>query len=155
MQNEHSSDGIAEDLIRSYVQMACSELHLKTLIEKENARLTNGLIDIYDGAAVKAQTEKITYLIEELEATAQVRRSVMLRLFDMYKGDKQYWCLAKHMGTAAFTLFEAYQASDSDQELLDLAISANNRFISVMSRFLGLEVKECAACFSDALKGEG
>lgn len=148
------SDGTAEDLIRSFVQVGCAELHAKTLLEKANAELENSLIDIYDNEAVKKQTEKITYLTDEIESLAELRRSLMLRLFNMYDGDKSWWCMVKHLGIGAYTLFEAYQASDRDSELLELALSANRRFISAMTQFLGLEITECAACFADALKGQ-
>jgi hypothetical protein len=52
------------------------------------------------------------------------------------------------------TLFEAYQASDDDAELLHMAYEANEAFTNAMSRFLGVEITSCAACFADALKGE-
>lgn len=148
------SDGTAEDLIRSFVQVGCAELHAKTLLEKANAELENGLIDIYDTTAVQKQTEKITYITEEIDNLAELRRSLMLRLFNMYDGDKSWWCMVKHLGIGAYTLFEAYQASDNDSELLDMALAANRRFISALTQFLGLEITECAACFADALKGK-
>lgn len=148
------ADGIAEDLIRAFVQVGCAELHAKTLLEKANAELENSLIDIYNEEAVKKQTEKITYITEEIDDLAELRRSLMLRLFKMYKGDKTWWCMVKHLGTGAYTLFEAYQASDGDPELLEMALEANRRFISAMTQFLGLEITECAACFADALKGK-
>lgn len=153
-ENKHSSDGIAEDIIRAFVQVGCAELHAKTLLEKANAELENGLIDIYDTAKVQKQTEKITYITEEIDNLSLVRRSLMLRLFEMYDGDKSWWCMVKHLGIGAYTLFEAYQASDNDSELLDMALTANRRFISAMTQFLGLEITECAACFADALKGQ-
>lgn len=152
--NINSSDGIAEDLIRAFVQVGCAELHAKTLLEKANAELENGLIDIYDTAKVQKQTEKITYITEEIDNLAELRRSLMLRLFEMYDGDKSWWCMVKHLGIGAYTLFEAYQASDNDSELLDMALAANRRFISALTQFLGLEITECAACFADALKGK-
>ena len=34
MQNKHSSDSIAEDLIRAFTQIGNTELHTKTLLEK-------------------------------------------------------------------------------------------------------------------------
>lgn len=148
------SDGTAEDLIRSFVQVGCAELHAKTLLEKANAELENSLIDIYDTTAVQKQTEKITYITEEIDNLAELRRSLMLRLFNMYDGDKSWWCMVKHLGIGAYTLFEAYQASDNDSELLDMALAANRRFISALTQFLGLEITECAACFADALKGK-
>lgn len=151
--NSHSSDGIAEDLIRAYVQVGCAEVHAKTLLEKANAELENGIIDIYDAEAVKKQTDKLTYITDEIDSLSEVRRSIMLRLFNMYNGDKTYWCMVKHLGIGAYTMFEAYQASDNDPELLEIALSYNRRFISAMTQFLGLEITECAACFADALKG--
>lgn len=153
-ENKHSSDGISEDIIRAFVQVGCAELHAKTLLEKANAELENGLIDIYDTAKVQKQTEKITYITEEIDNLSSLRRSLMLRLFEMYDGDKSWWCMVKHLGIGAYTLFEAYQASDNDSELLDMALAANRRFISALTQFLGLEITECAACFADALKGK-
>lgn len=148
------SDGIAEDLIRSFVQIGCAEIHTKTLIEKYNAQLENGLIDVNDTNEVQKTAEKIQTQTEELNALAELRRSIMLRLFNMFDGDKDFWCLAKHIGTGAYTLLEAYQASDDDPELFDLALEANKRFVKTMSQFLGMEPIDCAACFADALGKE-
>ena len=148
------SDGIAEDLIRSFVQAGCAEIHAKTLVEKYNAQLENGLIDLSDTRAVMEQTEKITAITDELNNLAELRRSLMLRLFSMYDGDKEYWCLVKHLGIGAYTLFEAYQASEDDPELYTLALEANKRFIYALTHFLGVEVTECASCFADILKSE-
>ena len=153
MENKHSSDGIAEDMIRSFVQVGCAELHAKTLLEKFSAELENGIVDVNDEKVVKAQLEKIDDITEEIDSLAGLRRSIMLRLFEMYDGDKNYWCLIKHLGTASMTMFEAYQASDDDTELLNLALEANKRFIKALSRFLGVEPTQCSACFADAVKG--
>ena len=146
------NDGTAEDMIRSFVQIGCAEGHAKTLLEKFTAELENGIIDITDEEVVKKQTEKIEEITEEIDALAELRRSIMLKLFDMYDGDKNYWCMVKHLGVGAYTLFEAYQASDDDTELLTQALEANKSFIKAMSRFLGTEITECASCFSDLLK---
>lgn len=148
------SDGQAEDLIRAFVQLACAEGHLKTLMEKATAQLEGGIIDVFDDDAVANQTEKINELEDELTMTAELRRSVMLRLFEMYDGDKDYWCMVKHLGVAAYNLFEVYQASDGDMELLTMAFEANKRFIRALTRFLGTEITDCASCFADFLKGE-
>lgn len=149
------SDGTAEDLIRSFVQVGCAETHAKTLVEKYNAQLENGLIDLSDSSAVLTQTDKITAITEELNSLAELRRSLMLRLFNMYDGDRDYWCMVKHLGIGAYTLFEAYQASEDDTELYTLALDANKRFIYSLSHFLGVEITECAACFADILKSKG
>ena len=40
--------------------------------------------------------------------------------------------------------------------MLDFALRANQMFIKAVTEFLGVEVTECASCFSDILKtGEG
>ena len=146
------ADGLAEDLIRSFVQVGCAESHAKTLLEKATAQLENGIIDLSDSDAVMAQTEKIQQLTEEINSLAELRRGMMLRLFNMYDGDKEYWCMAKHLGVGAYTMFEAYQASDDDPELLQMAMDANKRFINAMSHFIGTEITECASCFGDFLR---
>ena len=146
------ADGIAEDIIRAFVQVGCAEVHAKTLMEKYNAQLENGLIDLDDNGAVLRQTDKITAITEELNSLAELRRSLMLRLFEMFDGDKDFWCLVKHLGIGAYTLFEAYQASEDDTELYTLALEANSRFVNALTHFLGTEITSCAACFSDLLK---
>lgn len=155
MSRNIQSDGIAEDLIRAFVQVGCAEIHTKTLVEKYNAQLENGLIDLEDSGAVLRQTDKITAVTEELNNLAELRRSLMLQLFNMYDGDKDYWCLVKHLGIGAYTLFEAYQASEDDTELYTLALEANSRFINALSHFLGTEITSCSACFGDILKSMG
>lgn len=149
MKNKHSSDGIAEDMIRAFVQTGCAETHAKTLIEKYHAQLESGLTD-----DANATIEKMNACVDEVNSLAELRRRTMLALFNMYDGDKDYWCMVKHLGIGAYTLFEAYQASDDDAELLSLAIDANKAFITALSHFLGTEITDCAACFADMLKGE-
>lgn len=154
MENKHSSDGIAEDMIRSFVQIGCAETHAKTLLEKYQAQLENGLIDVTNPDVVQAQVEKIDDTVQEINSLAQLRRGIMLRLFELFDGDKDYWCEVKHLGIGAYTLFEAYQASDDDPTLLNLANEANKRFIKALTRFLGVPITECASCFSDILKAQ-
>ena len=147
------ADGSAEDLIRAFVQVGCAENHAKTLLEKFTAQLENGIVDPEDSEAVAKQIEKIEDITEEIDLLAEVRRGMMLRLLDMYDGDKDFWCIAKHLGVGAYTAFEAYQAS-GDTEMLALAEQTNRRFIKTMTRFLGVEITECASCFSDILKAQ-
>lgn len=146
------SDGTAEDMIRSFVQIGCAEVHLKTIHEKTVADLEN--FDPEDQDSIDKALEKITQTTEEINTLAELRRSIMLRLFNMYEGDKDYWCMVKHLGIAAYTLFEAYQASEDDVELYQQALDANRAFITAMTHFLGMEISDCAACFADALKAE-
>ena len=152
MKNIHSSDGIAEDMIRSIVQMGCAEVHAKTLYEKAVAELENGLIDTENDDVVQAQLKKIETIESEIGSYASIRRKTMLRLFDMFQGDKSYWCEIKHLGIAAYTLFEAWEASDNDETLLDLANEAQKAFTRALCAFLGKEITDCAACFADMIK---
>lgn len=147
-------DGIAEDMIRSIVQLSCSELHQKTLYEKYTAELENGLIDTENQEVVDKQVEKIEEALEDLNELAQLRRRAMLTLFNLYDGDKSYWCQIKHLGAAAYCLMECYLASDDDAEILTLAMDANRAFTRATSHFIGVEITDCAACLSDLLKGE-
>ena len=154
-----NADGTAEDLIRSLVQTGCAEVHAKTLFEKFTAEMENGIIDIEDNDIVEKQIGKIEAVTEQINELAQLRRRTMLRLFELFEGDederRNYWCLIKHTGIAAYTLFEAYQSSEDDRELLQLAYEANKAFVKALSQFLGMEPVDCAACFSDLLKSKG
>lgn len=145
------SDGTAEDLIRSFVQVGCAETHMKTLIEKYNAELENGIVG--DDEILKV-ADKIAEATDDMNALAELRRGIMLHLFEMYKGDKDYWCLVKHLGIGSMTLFEAYQASDDDPELYSLYLESNKRFVKAITHFLGVEISDCAACLADLLKGK-
>lgn len=149
------ADGIAEDLIRAFVQTGCAELHMKTLVEKYNAQLENGLIDLEDNGAVLRQTDKISAATDEMNELAETRRKLMLILKDMYDGDPDYWCVVKHTGLAMYCAFEAYQASDDDTELYTAYLETNKRFIKALTHFLGTEITDCSACFGDILKGKG
>lgn len=146
-------DGIAEDLIRSIVQLSCSELHAKTLYEKYTAELENGIIDNTKEEVVEEQAIKIEEALDELNYIAQLRRKAMCKLYEMYKGNKDYWCQIKHLGSASYTLLECYLASDDDIGLLNLAMDANRAFVGALSKFLGADIGDCAACLSDFLKG--
>jgi len=153
MENKHSTDGIAEDLIRSFVQITSAELHAKTLLEKRVSELENGLIDLE--TELESQLQKITECKEEIIILAEIRRADMLYLFELYGscGDKEKWCTVKHLASAMMTAFEAWQASASDEALLSAALTKNKLFIKALTQFLGVEVTECAACFADIIKG--
>lgn len=151
--NSMSESGIAEDLIRSYVQFGCAEIHAKGLYEKATASLENGIVDVSDPKVLQEQIDKCDQYREDIEAYAELRRGIMRYLFEMFDGDRDMWCQAKHLGIGAMTLFEAYQASDNDPELLQMSYEANKVFTKAMSRFLGVEITSCAACFADSLKG--
>lgn len=148
-----SETGQAEDMIRAYVQFGCAEIHAMGLFYKANAEMENGMIDVGDTNVLLEHTEKIEQYQNDIEQYANLRRSVMRKLFSMFDGNKDMWCQAKHIGIGAMTLFEAYEASDNDMELMMLCIEANKAFTSAMSRFLGMEITDCAACFADMLKG--
>lgn len=146
MLNVHSSDGIAEDLIRAFVQYGSAEMHLKTLVEKTLAKIENPSPD--DGDLIPLLTD----YEEQLGEVASLRRKTMLSLFKLYNGNKDNWCLVKHLGIGAMQMFEAYQASDNDADLYNLWIESNKMFIKSLCGFLGVEITDCAACFADMLK---
>lgn len=152
--NDMSEVGYAEDLIRSYIQFGCAEIHAKTLYEKTTAELENGMIDVEDAEALQSHLDKCQMFRDDINEYASIRRDIMRKLMDMFpNGDKSMWCQAKHLGIGMMTLFEAYQGSDDDVELLHMAYEANKAFTKAMTRFLGIEISDCASCFSDALKG--
>lgn len=153
MENKHSSDGIAEDIIRSFTQLTCSEGHYKTLIEKRLSEFENGMVK--ENEITKTRNE-IEEMKQELSDCAQIRREEMLYLYTLYggKGNKNYWCLVKHLSLGMYTAFEAWQASDDDPDLLYFYKLINQRFIHVLTKFLGITVTECASCFGDILKAE-
>lgn len=153
--NPMSSSGMAEDLIRAFTQMACAEIHLKTLYEKSVAEMENGMIDLSDADAREAHIAKMNDYIEDLKTTADIRRKMMLKCFNLFEGgDKDVWCMIKHLAVSNMTMWETWQASDDDPEMLDLAIESNKIFTKYLTRFLGLEISDCASCLSDMLKGE-
>lgn len=151
-ENINSTSGIGEDIIRSIVQFGATEMHLKTLIEKYDAELANGMVE---ESEINAHIEKLNSYIEDIKEIAQMRRDTMLYLYEMYEGDKDAWCMVKHLGIGAMTLFEAWQASDDDPRLLAMAIRANKAFVRGITRFIGIEPTDCASCLSDYLKAKG
>lgn len=148
MLNVHSSDGIAEDMIRAFVQFGSAEMHLKTLVEKTLAKIENP-VENDDQDQLLLDLENYE---DQMNAAASMRRKVMLHLYEMYNGNKDAWCLVKHLGIGAMQIFEAYQASDNDHELYGLWMDSNKAFIKALCIFLGVEITECAACFADMLK---
>ena len=154
--NNNSETGYAEDLLRSIVQFGCTEMHLKTLYEKTLANLENAVADGKEYEDLEPIVEKLDGYREDIGEIAQLRREAMLRLFELYPdGDKDAWCLVKHLGIGAMTAFEAWQGSDNNPELLELANKANKAFVKAVARFIGMEPSNCAACLSDFLKAKG
>lgn len=152
--NEFSEAGYAEDLIRSYVQFGCAEIHAMNLYYKSVAEMENGLIDVENPDTLNKHVEMTDDYQADIETYANLRRDVMRKLMSMFdNADKNMWCQAKHLGIAAMTLFEAYEGSEDDPELLNMAYEANKAFVRAVSRFLGVTITDCAACLSDALKG--
>lgn len=153
--NFHSTDGYAEDLIRSFVQVAALEMHAKTLLEKRESELTNGM---NEEITVQEQIAFINDMKEQVSIYADMRRSDMLFLYQMFgsKGDKKQWCMVKHLAIASMTAFEAWQGCDDRYEttLFKMYVQKNALFLNAMTKFLGVEITECASCFSDILKGE-
>lgn len=154
MKNVDSETGMAEDMLRSIVQLGATEMHYQTLYNKSVAQLENGLVEVEKDEVREKQLDKINRYREEINDVADVRRKMMRKLFSLFDGgNKDAWCLIKHLGVASMTAFEAYQASDDDAELLDLYYDINKEFNKAVTDFLGAEITDCAACVSDFLKG--
>lgn len=155
MKNKDSETGMAEDMLRSIVQLGATEIHYQTLYNKAVAEMENGIIEVDVKEVRDKQLDKIAYYRDEINSVADVRRKMMRKLFSLFEGgNKDAWCLIKHLGIASMTAFEAYQASDNDVEMLDIYYEINKEFNKAVSDFLGMEIMDCAACLSDALKGE-
>ena len=153
--NPQSSSGQAEDLIRAFVQMGCAEVHLKTLFEKTMAEMENGIVDVENDEIRKAWTEKANDYLEDIKESANLRRRMMSACFEMFDGgDRDVWCMVKHLGISNMCAWETWQASDDDPELLDIAIESNKLFTKYITQFLGMEITDCASCLSDYLKGK-
>lgn len=150
----NAADGSAEDLIRTIMHLGASEYHALSLYQKAMAELENGLIDVDDPDVLDNQLSKIDRYRKDLIDYAELRRTAMLLLFQMYDGgDKDMWCQIKHLGTAYITAIESYQASE-DLNMLQLASDINKKFTEALTAFLGAEITDCASCLSDFLKAK-
>jgi len=149
-ENQNSTDGFYEDIIRSIVQMSAMELHLKTLIEKIFSELQTAEVE-----QMVLLNQELSDLKTELAEVTDVRREDMLLLYGLFGcvGDAKQWCSVKHYAMASITAFEVYQA-DASALAFDQWQRKNSLFIRSLSKFLGIEVTECAACFGDIIKAE-
>ena len=151
--NKSSEVGLAEDLLRSIVQMGCAEVHAITLYFKIESQLEHGLVDVTDPDILHKTLEKADMFREDINTYADLRRRMTKALMNMFENnDPLMWCQIKHLGIAYYTALETYQASDDDSELLVLAYESYKAFAKAVTRFLGVEITECASCLSDALK---
>lgn len=155
--NKSSEVGAGEDLLRAIVQMGAAEIHAMGLYYKTIAEMENGLVNIDDNEVLQKQIEKSEMYQEDIEAYADLRRQMMNALMSMVgteDANKDLWCMVKHLGLAMMQTFEAYENSDNNLELLNIAYESNKAFTKAVTRFLGIEITSCSACLSDALKGE-
>jgi len=148
--NTHTASGAAEDVIRGLMHLVALEMHLKTDIEKLTSEL-----ELEDFDCLSEHLKKITQSRENSYQIARMRRSDMLRLYEMFdsKGDKSAWCNVKHMLNVAIVKFEVWQATGSNDDY-DAFIDFNQLLNAEMARFIGVEITDCASCFSDMLKAE-
>lgn len=154
--NKNSEVGSAEDLLRAVVQMGAAEIHAMGLYFKTTAEMENGLVNIDDPEVLQKQIEKAEMYREDIETYATLRRQMTTALRDMVGTDeanKDMWCMVKHLGLSMMQCFEAYENSDNNLELLNLAYEANKAFTKAVTRFLGIEITDCASCLSDSMKG--
>lgn len=154
--NVNSEVGSAEDLLRAIVQMGAAEIHAMGLYYKTTAEMENGLVNVDDNEVLQKQIEKSEMYREDIETYADLRRRMMSALMEMVGTDeanKDLWCMVKHLGLSMMQTFEAYENSENNLTLLNLAYDANKAFTKAVTRFLGIEISDCAACMSDSLKG--
>lgn len=154
--NRNSEVGAGEDLLRAIVQMGAAEIHAMGLYYKTTAEMENGLVDVDDNEVLQKQLEKSDMYLEDVETYANLRRQMTTALKEMVgteEADKDLWCMVKHLGLSMMQCFEAYENSNNNLELLNLAYEANKAFTKAVTRFLGIEISDCAACMSDAMKG--
>lgn len=154
--NINSEVGSAEDLLRAIVQMGAAEIHAMGLYYKTSAEMENGLVNVDDNEVLQKQIEKSEMYREDIETYADLRRRMMSALMEMVGTDeanKDLWCMVKHLGLSMMQTFEAYENSENNLTLLNLAYDANKAFTKAVTRFLGIEISDCAACMSDSLKG--
>lgn len=155
--NDKSEVGAGEDLLRAIVQMGAAEIHAMGLYFKATAELENGLVDVEDPDVLQKQLEKAEQYKEDIETYSVLRRQMTNALSEMVgteERNKDMWCMVKHLGLSTMQAFEAYENSDDSPTLLNLAYEANKAFTKAVTRFLGVEITDCAACFADSLKGE-
>ena len=153
--NEFADTGRAEDLLRSIVQMGCAEVHAMTLYFKIESQLEHGLVDVTDPEVLQKAIEKADMFREDINTYADLRRRMTKALSEMFDNedkDPMMWCQVKHLGIAYYTAMETYQASDDDPELMMLAYESYKAFAKAVTRFLGVEISECASCLSDSLR---
>ena len=154
--NKNSEVGSSEDLLRAVVQMGAAEIHAMGLYFKTTAEMENGLVNIDDPEVLQKQIDKAEMYREDIETYATLRRQMTTALKDMVGTDeanKDMWCMVKHLGLSMMQCFEAYENSDNNLELLNLAYEANKAFTKAVTRFLGIEITDCASCLSDSMKG--
>lgn len=155
--NSNSEVGAGEDLLRAVVQMGAAEIHAMGLYYKTTAELENGLVDIDNPEILQKQLEKAEQYKEDIETYAVLRRqmtNVLKEMVGTEDANKDMWCMVKHLGLSMMQCFEAYENSDDNPALLNLAYEANKAFTKAVTRFLGIEISDCAACMSDSLRGE-
>lgn len=154
--NINSEVGSAEDLLRAIVQMGAAEIHAMGLYYKTSAEMENGLVNVDDNEVLQKQIEKSEMYREDIETYADLRRRMMSALMEMVGTDeanKDLWCMVKHLGLSMMQTFEAYENSENNLTLLNLAYDANKAFTKAVTRFLGIEISDCAACMSENLRG--
>lgn len=149
-----AADGAAEDLIRTIMHLGASEYHAVSLYQKALAEMENGLIDVEDNEVLDQQIAKVDRYRKDILDFAELRRTAMLNLFQMFEdGDKDMWCQVKHLGTAYITAIESFQSTE-DLNLLQLSTDINKKFTEALTAFLGAEITDCASCLGDYLKAK-
>lgn len=159
--NKDSSVGITEDLLTNIMHLCASEYHLNILIRKYEDQITfwynDGMPEFQsaeDLDNIVINEGIIKDCVETLSNITVQRRNAMKLLKSQANenGNKDMWCLLKHMLTATVTAFEVWQVNLLDEHTKRIFIDQSRATNQVIAMFLGYEVTPCSACLTDQMK---
>ena len=121
--------------------------------------LVSHLIELYVDKSVlatetgneKVKLEADEILVELISAT-KLRRDMMTELAKAYPNNNHYWwCSLKHCIASYGFMTEILLAEPDNQAYQSMIVQANKQMISIISRYLDIELTTCARCLSDML----
>lgn len=150
--NKKSSIGLAEELIGALTNQTAEEQHLKVMLDDTDARIKNGLYDTDEELA--NLIEKHDRLHEYIRTATDTRRRTLAYLYDLgtKEQDQKFWCTVKHKIASTGMLFEAMQAADMEDDILEeLYFDSKEQLNLYITEFLGLTITACSTCVADSL----
>ena len=152
--NKNSSSGVAEDALRAIREARALENHQFTLMMELDSKWKDSLnADELDTDALERVMEDVRESVEDMLKISQIRRKRMKYATDIFnnKGDEKKWCSIKHVLGLIESTFEIWQADPTPENFEDL-VDVNELTIKFITKWLGVEITSCAACFGDILK---